>query len=185
MFDIYVKERTVAVSIELVKELRERTGAGVKECKDILVQTEGNINKAIEILRERGIEAAAKKATREAKEGLIGIYVHYGSRIVGMIELNCETDFVGRTEEFGALANALAQHVVALNPRYITEAEVTDEAVTESGLTREKFIEESVLLAQPFVKEPSRTIEEKLKEAIAKLGENIVVRRFVRYEVGA
>jgi len=102
-----------------------------------------------------------------------------------MVELNCETDFVGRTEEFGVLANAIAQHIVALNPRYITEAEVTDDAVAESGLTREKFVEESVLLAQPFVKDPSRTIEEKLKEAIAKLGENIVVRRFVRYEVGA
>jgi elongation factor Ts len=175
----------VAVSIELVKELRERTGAGIKDCKDILEQTEGNINKAIEILRERGIEAASKKASREAKEGLIGVYIHYGSRIVGMVELNCETDFVGRTEEFGTLANAFAQHVVALNPRYITVDEVTDEVVAESGLTREKFIEENVLLAQSFVKDPSRTIEEKLKEAIAKLGENIVVRRFVRYEVGA
>lgn len=175
----------MAVSIELVKELRERTGAGVKECKDILEQTEGNINKAIEILRERGIEAASKKASREAKEGLIGVYTHYGSRIVGIVELNCETDFVGRTEEFGNLANALAQHIVALNPRYITEAEVTDEAVAESGQTRENFVKESVLLAQPFVKDSSRTIEEKLREAIAKLGENIVVRRFMRYEVGA
>jgi elongation factor Ts len=180
-----VRRGIVAVSIELVKELRERTGAGVKECKDILEQTEGNINKAIELLRERGIEAASKKASREAKEGLIGVYTHYGSRIVGIIELNCETDFVGRTEEFGSLANSLAQHIVALNPRYITVDEVTDAAVAESGLTREKFIEENVLLAQPFVKDSSRTIEEKLKEAISKLGENIVVRRFVRYEVGA
>jgi elongation factor Ts len=180
-----VRRGIVAVSIELVKELRERTGAGVKECKDILEQTEGNINKAIELLRERGIEAAAKKASREAKEGLIGVYVHYGSRIVGIVELNCETDFVGRTEEFSTLANSLAQHVVALNPRYITVDEVTDAAVAESGQPREKFIEENVLLAQPFVKDSSRTIEEKLKEAIAKLGENIVVRRFVRYEVGA
>ncbi|MEI7644449.1 MAG: translation elongation factor Ts [Chloroflexales bacterium] len=175
----------MAVSIELVKELRERTGAGVKDCKDILEQTEGNINKAIEILRERGIEAASKKASREAREGLIGVYIHYGSRIVGIVELNCETDFVGRTEEFGILANAFAQHVVALNPRYITVDEVTDATVAESGLTREKFIEENVLLAQSFVKDPSRTIEEKLKEAIAKLGENIVIRRFARYEVGA
>jgi elongation factor Ts len=175
----------VAVSIELVKELRERTGAGIKECKDILVQVDGNINKAIEILREKGIEAAAKKATREAKDGLVGVYVHYGSRVAGLVELNCETDFVARTEDFVALANALAQHVVALNPRFISVEEVTDEAVSESGQTREKFIEENVLLAQPFVKDPSRTIEEKVKEAIAKLGENIVVRRFVRYEVGA
>jgi elongation factor Ts len=175
----------VAVSIELVKELRERTGAGVKECKDILEQVDGNINKAIEILRAKGIEAAAKKSTREAKEGLVGVYVHYGSRVAGLVELNCETDFVARTDDFGALANALAQHVVALNPRFISVAEVTDDAVSESGQIREKFIEENVLLAQPFVKDPSRTIEEKIKEAIAKLGENIVVRRFVRYEVGA
>ncbi|NTU79408.1 MAG: translation elongation factor Ts [Chloroflexales bacterium] len=175
----------MAVSIELVKELRERTGAGIKECKDILEQVDGNINKAIEILREKGIEAAAKKATREAKEGLVGVYVHYGSRVAGLIELNCETDFVARTEDFIALANSLAQHVVALNPRFINVDEVTDEAVSESGQTREKFVEENVLLAQPFVKDPSRTIEEKIKEAIAKLGENIVVRRFVRYEVGA
>jgi elongation factor Ts len=175
----------VAVSIELVKELRERTGAGIKECKDILEQTGGDLNKAIEILRERGIEAAAKKATREAREGLIGVYVHYGARVAALVELNCETDFVARTEDFIALANNLAQHIVALNPRYIHADEVSDEAVAESGLTREKFIEETVLLQQPFVKDPSRTIEELIKEAIAKLGENIIVRRFVRYEVGA
>lgn len=164
----------MSVSIELVKELRERTGAGIKECKDILVQVDGNITKAIEILRERGIEAAAKKATREAREGLIGVYVHYGSRVAGMVELNCETDFVARTPDFGSLANALAQHVVALNPRYISANEVSDEAVAESG--------QQHLL---FVKDPSQTIEEMIKEAIAKLGENIVVRRFVRYEIGA
>lgn len=175
----------MAIAIELVKELRERTGAGIKECKDILEQTGGNMNKAIEILRERGIEAAAKKASREAKEGLIGVYVHYGARIAGLVELNCETDFVARTEEFGNLANAIAQHVVALNPRYLSADQVTDAEVAESGQTREKYIEEHVLLHQPFVKEPSRSIEEKLKEAIAKLGENIIISRFVRYEVGA
>jgi elongation factor Ts len=175
----------VAVSIELVKELRERTGAGIKECKEILEQTDGNINKAIEILRAKGIEAAAKKASREAREGLVGHYVHYGSRVAGLVELNCETDFVARTDDFVALSNNLAQHIVALNPRYVSESEVTDEAVAESGQTREIFVKENVLLAQPFVKDPSRTIEEMLKEAIAKLGENIVVRRFVRYEVGA
>ncbi|MCS6883198.1 MAG: translation elongation factor Ts [Oscillochloridaceae bacterium] len=175
----------MAVSIELVKELRERTGAGIKECKDILEQTGGDLKKAIEILRERGIEAAAKKAAREAREGLIGVYVHYGARVAGLVELNCETDFVARTEDFVTLANNLAQHIVALNPRYISADEVTDEAVVESGLPREKFIEESVLLQQPFIKDPSKTIEELIKETIAKLGENIVVRRFVRYEVSA
>ena len=175
----------MAVSIELVKELRERTGAGIKECKDILEQTDGNINKAIEILRAKGIEAAAKKSTREAKEGLIGVYVHYGSRVAGMVELNCETDFVARTDDFVALANSLAQHIVALNPRFISVDEVTDEAVSESGQTRETYVKENVLLEQTYVKDPSRTIEQMIKEAIAKLGENIVVRRFVRYEIGA
>ncbi|MFV9507007.1 MAG: translation elongation factor Ts [Oscillochloridaceae bacterium umkhey_bin13] len=175
----------MAVPIELVKELRERTGAGIKECKEILEQVDGNINKAIEILRERGIEAAAKKSSREAREGLVGSYVHFGSRVAGMVELNCETDFVARTEDFKDLANALAQHIVALNPRYITAEEVTAEAVAESGQTHEAFVKEHVLMAQTFVKDPSRTIEEKIKEAIAKLGENIVVRRFIRYEIGA
>ncbi|PDW04692.1 translation elongation factor Ts [Candidatus Viridilinea mediisalina] len=175
----------MAVPIELVKELRERTGAGIKECRDILEQVDGSINKAIEILRERGIEAAAKKASREAKEGLIGSYVHHGARVAGLVELNCETDFVARTEDFAALAKDLAQHIVALNPRFISEAEVTDEIVAESGQIRETFVKEQVLLAQPFVKDSSQTIEDKLKQAIAKLGENIVVRRFVRYEIGA
>lgn len=175
----------MAVPIELVKELRERTGAGIKECRDILDQVDGNINKAIEILRERGIEAAAKKSSREAKEGLIGSYVHHGSRVAGLVELNCETDFVARTEDFAALAKDIAQHIVALNPRFIHEAEVTDEVVAESGQTRDTFVKEQVLLAQPFVKDSSQTIEDKLKQAIAKLGENIVVRRFVRYEIGA
>lgn len=175
----------MAVSIELVKELRERTGAAIKDCKDILEQTGGNINQAIEILRERGIEAAAKKSSREAKEGLIGVYVHYGARVAAMVELNCETDFVARTDDFVALANGVAQHVVALNPRYISADEVTDADIAESGQTRDKYIEENVLLAQAYVKDSARTVEEKLKEGIAKLGENIVVRRFVRYEIGA
>jgi elongation factor Ts len=174
----------VAVSIELVKELRERTGAGIKECKDILTQTEGDIKKAIEILRERGIEAAAKKASREAKEGRVEIYVHPGSRLAAMVEINCETDFVARTEDFIALCRDLALHVAAANPRYLNADEVTDAAVAESEQSREKFIEETVLLAQPFVKNSSLTIEDLVKQAIAKLGENCVIRRFVRYEVG-
>ena len=174
----------MSVSIELVKELRERTGAGIKECKDILADTNGDINKAIEILRARGIEAAAKKQTREANEGLIGIYVHYGSRIASLVELSCETDFVARNELFSVLANGIAQHVVALNPRFVNESEVTDAMVAESGQERKVFIQENVLLAQAYVKDPSRTIEDVIKEAIAKLGENILVRRFIRYEIG-
>lgn len=174
----------MAVTMEMVKELRERTGAGIKECKDILTQTDGNIDKAIEILRERGIEAAAKKQTREAREGRIEVYIHPGSRVVSVVELNCETDFVARTEDFIALGKELSLHVAALNPRYLNAADVPADEIAASGLKPEKFYEENVLLAQPFVKDPSRTIEDKIKEGIAKLGENIVIRRFARYEVG-
>lgn len=174
----------MSVSIELVKELRERTGAGIKECKDILTQTGGDIKKAIDILRERGIEAAAKKADREAREGRIEIYVHPGSRLAAMVEVNCETDFVARTDDFIGLCKDLALHIAAANPRYLVADEVTDEAVAESEQSRDKFIEETVLMAQSFVKNPSLTIEDLVRQSIAKLGENCVVRRFMRYEVG-
>lgn len=175
----------MAVTIDMVKELRERTGAGIKECKDILVQTDGDMDKAIALLRERGIEAAAKKQTREANEGRIEVYIHPGARLVAMVEVDCETDFVARTEAFIALTRELAMHIAASNPRYVKIEEVPEAAITESGLSAEKFYEEQVLLAQPFIKNPSHTIADKIKEGIAKLGENIVVRRFTRYEVGA
>ena len=174
----------MSVSIELVKELRERTGAGIKECKDILSQTGGDINQAIEILRERGIEAAAKKSEREAHDGRVEVYIHPGSRLAALVEVNCETDFVARTEDFIALCKGLAMHIAASNPRYLHESEVTEAEVAESGLSHKKFVEENVLLAQPYVREPSQTIEDVLKQAISKLGENCVIRRFVRYEVG-
>lgn len=174
----------MSVSIELVKELRERTGAGIKECKDILIETNGDMKRAIELLREKGIEAAAKKQSREAKEGRVEIYVHPGSRLAAIVEVNCETDFVARTEDFIGLCRDLALHVAAANPRYLTADEVTDAAVAESELSREKYIEESVLLAQSFVKNSSLTIEDLIKQSIAKLGENCVIRRFARYEVG-
>jgi elongation factor Ts len=174
----------VAVTTEMVKELRGRTGAGIKECKDILTQTGGDMNKAIEILRERGIEAAAKKADREAREGRIEVYIHPGSRLAALIELNCETDFVARTDDFIQLSKDLALHVAAANPRYLTTEEVPAEVVAESGQKPEKFYEEQVLLNQPYVRDPGQTIQDMIKAGIAKLGENILVRRFVRFEVG-
>ncbi|MCG8347439.1 MAG: elongation factor Ts [Chloroflexales bacterium] len=174
----------MAVTTEMIKELRERTGAGIKECKDILLQTNGDLDKAIEVLRAKGLEIASKKEGREAKEGLIGIYTHPGTKLVALVELNCETDFVARTDDFMSLAKELALHVAATEPRYLTIDEVPEDAIAESGLTPEKFYEQSVLLAQPYVKDPSRTIQDMVKEGIAKLGENIIVRRFVRYEVG-
>jgi elongation factor Ts len=168
----------------MVKELRDRTGAGFKECRDVLQETDGNIDQAIEILRERGIEAAQKKMSREASDGLIEIYIHPGSRLVAMVEVNCETDFVARTDDFRALARELALHIAATNPRYVKVDDVPAEEITESGLPAEKFYEQYVLLTQPFVKDATITIQDKIKESIARLGENILVRRFVRYEVG-
>ncbi len=174
----------MAVPTELVKELRERTGAGVKECRDILMQADGDINKAIELLREKGIQAAEKKVGREAKEGRVEVYIHPGSRLAAMVELNCETDFVARTEDFIGLSKEIALHIAATNPRYLKVEDVAEADIAESDMTAEKYYEENVLLAQPFVKNPSMTIEDKLKEGIAKLGENIRISRFVRYEVG-
>ncbi len=174
----------MAVTAELVKELRERTGAGIKDCKDVLVQTAGNIEQAIEVLREKGIEAAVKKQSRETKEGRIEVYIHPGSRLVAMVEVNCETDFVARTDDFIALSRELAMHIAATNPRYVTTDAVPAEELEQSELPADKFYEECVLLSQPFVKDASITIQDKIKENIAKIGENIVVRRFVRYEVG-
>ena len=172
------------VTAQMVKELRERTGAGIKECKDILVQTEGNIDKAIEILRERGLKVSDKVQGREALEGRVEIYMHPGNRMAAMVELSCETDFVGRTEDFIALAKDLALHIAALNPRYIRPDEVPEAEIAASGESAEKYYEQVVLLAQPFVKDGSVTIEDKIKAAVAKLRENIVVRRFTRYEIG-
>jgi len=168
----------------MIKELRERTGAGIKECKDILVQTDGDLNKAIEILREKGIEAAAKKQHREAREGRIEVYIHPGSRLAAMVELDCETDFVARTDAFMALSRDLAMHIAAVNPRYVTVGDVPASEVEASGIPAEEFYEQFVLLKQPFVKDGGTTIEDMIKERIARIGENIVVRRFARYEVG-
>ncbi len=174
----------MAVTTEMVKELRERTGAGIKECKDILIETDGDIKKAIEILREKGIQAAAKKQTREAREGRIEVYIHPGSRLVAMVEVNCETDFVARTDDFITFTRELALHIAAASPAYLNTTDVPDAAIEESGQPADKFYEEHVLLAQPYVKDTTRTIEEKMKETIAKVGENVVIRRFTRYEVG-
>ncbi|MBC8077166.1 MAG: elongation factor Ts [Chloroflexales bacterium] len=169
----------------MVKELRDRTGAGFKDAKEILTATGGDMNKAIEELKQRGMADAGKKAGREASEGRIEVYIHAGNRMGALVELNCETDFVARTEAFIALSKELAIHIAATKPRYIRPEEVPADEVAASGLSAEKYYEENVLLAQPFVRTPSETIGEKVQAAIARLGENIVVRRFVRYEIGA
>ena len=172
------------ITAQMVKELRERTGAGVKECKDILTQTDGDMKKAIEALREKGLKVSDKVQGREANEGRVEIYVHPGSRMAAMVEIDCETDFVARTEDFIALSKDLALHIAAMNPRYLKVEDVPAEAIADSGETAEKYYEQYVLMAQPFVKDGSRTIEDKIKDTVAKVRENVVVRRFVRYEIG-
>jgi len=194
------------ITAQMVKELRESTGAGVLDCKEALVLHDGDLEKAVAHLREKGMAAAAKRADREAREGLIGSYVHAGSKVAALVELNCETDFVGRTEPFQELAHDLAMQVVAAKPLYMTKESVPAEALDEerakyqaevqgSGKPERviqqivegklaKFYEENCLFEQPFIKDPSITIGELVQQKNALLGENLVVRRFVRFEVG-
>jgi elongation factor Ts len=194
------------ITATMVKELREATGAGMLDCKKALAQADGDFDKAVEILREKGLSAAAKKADRAANEGLIGTYIHPGSKMAGMVEVNCETDFVARTEQFQELARSLAMQVVAARPEYVSRAEVPAEVIakekeiyraqlTESGKPEtvwdrivegklEKWYSEVCLLEQNFIRDPDKTVQNLLVESIAALGENIQVRRFARLEIG-
>ncbi len=196
----------MAVTMEMIKELRERTGAGVLDCKKALGETNGDIDKAAEYLREKGIAAAAKKSSRIAAEGLVHSYIHMGGRIGVLLEVNCETDFVAKTDEFKELVNNIALHIAAMNPEYVSREEVAPGAIekekeilTAQALNEgkpanivekmvtgrlEKFYAERVLLEQAYVKDDSMTIQELVTEKIAKIGENIKIRRFVRYELG-
>jgi elongation factor Ts len=196
----------VAITTQMVKELREKTGAGVLDCKQALEANDGDLERAATYLREKGMAAAAKRASREAKEGLIGSYIHAGSKVAGLVEVNCETDFVAATDEFQDLAHDLAMQVVAGKPLYLTREDVPAEVLEqEKAIYRaqmedsgkpdhilerivegklEKYYEEVCLLDQPFIKEPSTTVGELVQQTNARLGENIVVRRFVRFEVG-
>lgn len=194
------------IPAHLVKQLRERTGAGFNDCRAALVEAGGDIEKAIDVLRRKGQAAAQKKAQREATEGLIGHYIHAGGKIGVIIEVNCESDFVARTEDFQRLCHDVAMHVAALDPRYIRREEVTPEilehereiyreqaratgkpdAVIEKIVSgkMEKFYEENCLYEQHFIKDESTTVGELISQMVAKLGENIAVRRFVRLKVG-
>lgn len=196
----------MAISADTIKELRALTGAGVLDCKKALEETNGDFDKAADLLRQKGLAAAAKKASREANEGLIGTYVHTGSKVAGMVEVNCETDFVARTDAFQALVRDLAMQVVAARPLYVRRedipadvlaakraefrAEMADSGKPADIVERivegkaDKFFQESLLLEQPFIKDGSITVGDLVTQAIAKLGENIKVRRFARLEVG-
>ncbi|HET8524688.1 MAG TPA: translation elongation factor Ts [Thermomicrobiales bacterium] len=178
----------MAISASQVKELREQTGAGIMESKRALEETDGNIERAVEVLRQRGLAKAEKKAGRAASQGLIEPYIHAGGRIGALVEVNCETDFVARTEDFRTLAHDLAMQIAATNPRYVSDDQIPseDEAELEKEFGDRKRAQEAVvLLDQPFIKNPKQTIRDLVKEQIGKLGENIVVRRFARFEVGA
>lgn len=195
-----------AITAQQVKELRQETGAGVLDCKEALEVCNGDLEKAVAYLREKGAAAAAKRSERETDEGLIGSYIHAGSKVGAMVEVNCETDFVAMTDEFQTLAHDLAMQVVAAKPLYLTPADVPAEVLeVEKERTRaemqdsgkpesiverivegklKKFYEESCLMEQPFIKDTALTVGELVQEKNAKLGENIVVRRFVRFEIG-
>ncbi len=195
-----------AITMQMVKELREATGAGVLDCKQALEANDGNLEKSVAYLREKGLAAAAKRASREARDGLVGSYIHAGGKVAGLVEVNCETDFVAQTDEFQALAHDLAMQVVAANPAYLAREDVPAEVIEEekaiykaqmedSGkpeniLERiaegklEKFYEETCLLEQPFIKDSSITVGELVQMSNVRVGENIVVRRFARLEVG-
>jgi len=165
------------ISVMAVKELRAKTGAGVMDCKRALVEAEGDQAKAAEILRQQGLARAEKKAARLASQGLVEAYIHAGGRIGALVELNCESDFVARTEEFKVLAHDLAMQVAATAPQYVSEDDVPDGVVVDPA--------EVCLLAQPFIRRPEITVRQVIAEAIARVGENIKVRRFARFELGA
>lgn len=182
------------ITAAMVKELREATGAGVMDCKEALEAAGGDFDLAVRYLREKSISIAAKKVGRAVNEGLIGSYIHAGGRVGVLIEVNCETDFVARTEEFKELVHDLAMQVAATNPLYLAPDEIPPDVVKsyleESGNEDvaegklEEFYQEKCLLCQPFIKDNSLTVQELIMQKIAKFGENIVVRRFVRYELG-
>jgi len=164
------------ISVTIIKELREQSGAGVMDCRNALVETEGNIEKALEILKEKSIYKAEKKSGRSANQGLIETYVHTGGRIAAMVELNCETDFVARTTNFKELAHNIAMQIAAQEPLCITKEQLPDDSDEEP--------EVACLLSQSYIKDPEQTIKNLINETIAKTGENIKVRRFARFELG-
>jgi elongation factor Ts len=195
----------LASTIEKIKQLREETAAGMMDVKRALEESDGDIEEARRVLRERGQAIAAKKSQRETNEGLIEAYVHFNGRVGVLVEVNCETDFVARTQEFKKFARDVALHVASMNPKTVTPEDIPREALEEErsiaekqaaqmgkpeNITHrivegrlEKWVRENALLTQPFVKDPERTVGDLLRDTIQKVGENIVVRRFVRYEL--
>ncbi len=193
------------ITADKVKELRDKTGVSMMECKKALVETSGNMDKATELLRKKGLETAAKKAGRDAKEGRVYSYIHHNGKLGVLLEVNCETDFVARNEDFSQFVKELAMHIAALGPKYVSREEVSAEEIAKEKEIYieqvkgkpaqavekivegklEKFFAGVCLLDQPTVKDPKVFVKDQLKGLISKLGENIVVRRFIRFEIGA
>jgi elongation factor Ts len=194
------------ISAQMVKDLREMTGAGMMDCKTALAESAGNVEKAVEILRKKGLSRAAKRAGRTAKEGMVGSYIHMGGKIGVLVEVNCESDFVARTDDFVAFVKDIAMQVAASNPQFLTSEDIPEtvlakereifraqmedakkpenviEKIVEGKI--KKFYTEVCLLDQPFVKNPDTSVGEYLTNTIAKIGENMVIRRFVRFQLG-
>jgi elongation factor Ts len=198
------------ISAQMVGDLRAKTGAGLVDCKNALKETNGNVEAAIDILRKKGVASAAKKADRNAGQGIIESYIHMGGKVGVMIELNCETDFVGKTDDFHTLARDIAMHIAASSPVAVKREDIPQEVIEKEreiikgqmandekmskkpanvleGIINgklEKVYSTLALMEQPFVKNPDQTIKDLVTEKVAKLGENIVIRRFVRYQIG-
>ena len=196
----------MTISATMVKELREKTGAGMMACKKALTEAEGDYEKAVDLLRKKGMASADKKAGRATSEGAVSSYVHSNGKVGVLLEVNCETDFVARTEQFKEFVKDISMHIAASSPRYLTSEEIPQEVIAKEkeiaiaqmqeqgkpqnvlekiaeGKVR-KFIEENCLLSQAFVKDPDKTVEQVLRETIGALGENMAIQRFVRFELG-
>lgn len=196
---------SVQINAKMVGELRESTGAGLMDCKKALVESDGDFDQAVELLRKRGVAKAAKKASREAAEGLIDTYIHLGGKVGVLCEINCESDFVAKTDDFKQFVRDIAMHIAATNPVCVSREEIDPtlieaerkvaegqaegkppqaiEKIVEGKLN--KYLSENCLLEQAFVKDPDKTIQQVLTENIAKMGENMVIRRFARFQIGA
>ncbi len=164
------------ISTELIKELRNQCSAGIMECRNALIETEGDLERALQVLKEKGLLKAEKKVGRATGQGLVEAYIHTGGRIGALVEVNCETDFVARTDEFKELAHDLAMQVAALSPKYISEEEAPEGAEVEPQI--------ACLLQQPFIRDSAQTVRDIIVQVIAKVGENIRVSRFSRFELG-
>lgn len=195
------------IDIKLIQELRERTGLGMMDCKKALIETDGDMEKAVELLRKKGAAVAAKRAGKETTEGIVHSYIHPGNKIGVLVEIDCETDFVAKTKELEQFANDLCMHIAALRPLYLSEQEVDPtfleheknimrEQLADSGKPDKiidqilegklsKLYSEICLLKQPFVKNDQVTVEEALQELIGKIGENLKIKRFARFEIGS